>query len=149
MMMTKSLKIPKQNQKIFWSVTGSGNQTLVKHFIAKSWEYTISLNVCSYMSHMRLASLAKWLSVRLWTKWFWVRIQLESLIPYDIDNLGVFVVKAIPTLSLLKNIKIFACGNNITPPPPSSNGENLIWLDIKTIVVASFFQTSNNRAGKI
>ena len=27
----------------------------------------------------RLASLAKWLSVRLWTKWLWVRVQLQSL----------------------------------------------------------------------
>ena len=26
-----------------------------------------------------LAGLAKWLSVRLWTKWFWVRVQLQSL----------------------------------------------------------------------
>ena len=25
-----------------------------------------------------LASLAKWLSVRLWTRWLWVRIQLQS-----------------------------------------------------------------------
>ena len=25
-----------------------------------------------------LASLAKWLSVRLWTKWLWVRVQLQS-----------------------------------------------------------------------
>ena len=28
----------------------------------------------------QLASLAKWLSVRLRTKWFWVRVQLQSLI---------------------------------------------------------------------
>ena len=27
----------------------------------------------------RLASLAKWLSVWLWTKWLWVRVQLQSL----------------------------------------------------------------------
>ena len=27
----------------------------------------------------RLASLAKWLSVRLRAKWFWVRVQLQSL----------------------------------------------------------------------
>ena len=26
-----------------------------------------------------LASLAKWLNVRLWTKWLWVRVQLQSL----------------------------------------------------------------------
>ena len=27
----------------------------------------------------RLVSLAKWLSVRLWTKWLWLRVQLQSL----------------------------------------------------------------------
>ena len=26
-----------------------------------------------------LSSMAKWLSVRLWTKWLWVRVQLQSL----------------------------------------------------------------------
>ena len=26
-----------------------------------------------------LASLARWLSVCLWTKWFWIRVQLQSL----------------------------------------------------------------------
>ena len=26
-----------------------------------------------------MASLAKWLSIRLRTKWFWVRVQLQSL----------------------------------------------------------------------
>ena len=29
--------------------------------------------------HSIVASLAKWLSVRLRTKWFWVRVQLQSL----------------------------------------------------------------------
>ena len=29
-----------------------------------------------------LASLAKWLSVRLRIEWFWVRVQLQSLIVY-------------------------------------------------------------------
>ena len=31
------------------------------------------------MINSKLASLAKWLSVRLRTKWFWVRVQLQSL----------------------------------------------------------------------
>ena len=32
------------------------------------------------LNHLdKLASLAKWLSVRLWTKWLWVRVQLQSL----------------------------------------------------------------------
>ena len=35
------------------------------------------------MSRMCLASLAKWLSVRLRTKWLWARVTLQSL---DIDK---------------------------------------------------------------
>ena len=31
-----------------------------------------------------LASLAKWLSDRLRTKWFWVRVQLQSLLSYSL-----------------------------------------------------------------
>ena len=34
---------------------------------------------CMFLSCHQLASLAKWLSVRLWTKWLWVRVQLQSL----------------------------------------------------------------------
>ena len=30
-------------------------------------------------THNHLVSLAKWLSVRLWTKWLWVQVQLQSL----------------------------------------------------------------------
>ena len=35
------------------------------------------------------ASLAKWLSVRLRTKWFWVRVQLESLQKGLIDKSNI------------------------------------------------------------
>ena len=35
------------------------------------------LNVKELLARSR--SLAKWLSVRLRTKWFWVRVQLQSL----------------------------------------------------------------------
>ena len=34
---------------------------------------------------IKLTSLAKWLSVRLRTKWFWVRVQLQSLILYELN----------------------------------------------------------------
>ena len=34
-----------------------------------------------------MVSLAKWFSVRLWTKWFWVRVQLQSL-RMIISNIG-------------------------------------------------------------
>ena len=37
----------------------------------------------NHLAHKRtlnhLASLAKWLSVRLWTNWMWVRVRLKSL----------------------------------------------------------------------
>ena len=37
----------------------------------------------NYLAHKRtlnhLAKLAKWLTVSLWTKWLWVRVQLQSL----------------------------------------------------------------------
>ena len=36
--------------------------------------------LCSCVHSSVWASLAKWMSVRLWTKWFWVRVQLQSLI---------------------------------------------------------------------
>ena len=35
-----------------------------------------------------MASLAKWLSVRLRTKWFWVRVQLQSLHTVILDNIS-------------------------------------------------------------
>ena len=31
------------------------------------------------LAKSQFASLAKWLSVRLWTKWLWVRVYLQSL----------------------------------------------------------------------
>ena len=40
-------------------------------------------------SFKKMASLAKWLSVRLRTKWLWVRVQLQSLNPTN-----VYLVKA-------------------------------------------------------
>ena len=38
---------------------------------------TIQISTHKQLNH--LASLAKWLSVHLWTKWLWVRVQLQSL----------------------------------------------------------------------
>ena len=45
--------------------------------------------VWSVNSLNHLASLAKWLSVRLRTKWFWVRVQLQSLIFESIKALKI------------------------------------------------------------
>ena len=41
----------------------------------------MQLRDCNYVTATlnHLASLVKWLSVRLWTKWFWIRVQLQSL----------------------------------------------------------------------
>ena len=39
--------------------------------------YKLTQELRTQLNH--LASLAKWLSVRLRTKWFWVRVQLQSL----------------------------------------------------------------------
>ena len=43
-----------------------------KTFIDSNWTRTHNHLV------LKRASLAKWLSVRLRTKWFWVRVQLQS-----------------------------------------------------------------------
>ena len=41
----------------------------------------LQLRDCNYVTATlnHLVSLVKWLSVRLWTKWFWIRVQLQSL----------------------------------------------------------------------
>ena len=61
----------------------------VKEFLARSRREIWSLSDCNWtrtqnhLVHKRtlnhLAKLAKWLSVRLWTKWFWVRVQCQSV----------------------------------------------------------------------
>ena len=63
-----------------------------KELLAQSRREIWSLSDCNWsrtqnhlvrkrpLNHLAtLASLAKWLSVRLRTKWFWVRVQLQSL----------------------------------------------------------------------
>ena len=64
-----------------------------------------------------LASLAKWLSVRLWIKWWWVRILLQSLkgtliqiwkSPY----IFMLIKKQYPenfALLTLRTLELFAC----------------------------------------
>ena len=59
---------------------------------------TVHLAVCSYVKHAfhsesslnsslnHLASLAKWLSVRLWTKSLWVWVQLQFLRNYSFNK---------------------------------------------------------------
>ena len=38
--------------------------------------------------------MAKWLSVRLRTKWFWVRVQLQSLAAYDFDYQSLGIIES-------------------------------------------------------
>ena len=66
----------------------------VKEVLTRSRHEILSLSDCSWtrtQNHLvrkrtlnHLASLAKWLSVRLQTKWFWVRVQLQSIKCYVI-----------------------------------------------------------------
>ena len=62
----------------------------VKELLARSRHEIWSLSDCYWtltqdhlvrkrtLNHLaKLASLTKWLCVRLWTKWFWVRVQLQ------------------------------------------------------------------------
>ena len=47
------------------------------------------------MSRMRFrvnphSSLAKWLSVRLRSKWLWVRVPMQSLNSYEVERSGLF-----------------------------------------------------------
>ena len=61
----------------------------VKEFLARSRREISRLSDCNWIRTQNqlvrkrtlnhLASFAKWLSVRLRTKWFWARIQLQSL----------------------------------------------------------------------
>ena len=45
------------------------------------WLYVLIMSCTRFRVNPHLhSSLAKWLSVCLWTKWLWVRVQLQSLI---------------------------------------------------------------------
>ena len=65
----------------------------VKEILARSRPEIWSLSDCNWTrthSHLvhkqtlnHLAKLVEWLSVSLWTKWLWVRVQLQSLKAID------------------------------------------------------------------
>ena len=62
----------------------SGNYRVWIHSETRTWhDKNIQSNVLYRQVHTtqlnHLVSVAKWLSVRLWTKWLWVRVQLQSL----------------------------------------------------------------------
>ena len=62
----------------------SGNYRIWIHSESRTWHDKNIESNAPYRKGLRtqlnhLASLAKWLSVLLWTKWLWVRVQLQSL----------------------------------------------------------------------
>ena len=51
-----------------------------RYFTEQVWETNSRIGGAYYKSCLKLmASLANWMSVRLWTKWLWVRVPLQSL----------------------------------------------------------------------
>ena len=52
-------------------------------------------------THNHLVSLAKWLGVRLQTKWLWIRIPLLSLDPFLLLTLNLY-------LPLVENLEKFS-----------------------------------------
>ena len=45
-----------------------------------NWTATVYKRILNHLAELaKLASLAKWSSVRLWTKWLWIRVQLQSM----------------------------------------------------------------------
>ena len=69
-------------QKVPWH---SGNYRVWIHSEIRTWYKHIQSNapyrwvLATQLNHLKkLASLAKWLSVCLRTKWLWVRVQLQS-----------------------------------------------------------------------
>ena len=67
------------NFSLFWSVLSSSIISSVK-FFAHDCNWTRTQNHLARKRTLNyLVSLAKWLSVRLLTKWLWVRVQLQSV----------------------------------------------------------------------
>ena len=45
-----------------------------------NWTATVCKRILNHLAELaKLASWAKWLSVRLWIKWLWIRVQLQSM----------------------------------------------------------------------
>ena len=53
------------------------------------------------------ASLAKWLTARLWTKWLWVRVQLQSLPFFFLPILSCFLFCTLSFLVFLLVLVLF------------------------------------------
>ena len=70
-----------QDEQVLKSLFYSGYCDIFKIPILKNICEPLLLKMCSWnwKKCKNLASLAKWLSHRLRIKWFWVRVQLQSL----------------------------------------------------------------------
>ena len=67
-----------RSRRVIWSLSDCNWTRTQNHLIRKrTLNHLAKLN----SAHSFKVSLAKWLSVRLRTKWFWVRAQLQSLKP--------------------------------------------------------------------
>ena len=70
-----------QNRREIWS-SNDCNCTRTHNHLLRKWT----------LNHLaKLASLVKWLSVRLQTKWLWVWVQLQSLKAWSISPLFIFI----------------------------------------------------------
>ena len=61
-----------------------------------------------YSQHLdHLSCLAKWLNDRLWSKWLWVRVQLQSLtISIPMKSFLNYFTSRLTLLNIFKNVEI-------------------------------------------
>ena len=79
-----------------------------------------------------MTSLAKWLSVCLWTKWMWVRVQLQSPIVPE-EYLRCYLVIDFfksDSLSFKKKTAAISCGWDFFPPLNVSSSRSGMICDV-------------------
>ena len=69
-----------RNKRKIWRLSDCNWTWTHNHLVHKR-----TLNHLSKLA--KWLSLAKWLIVHLWTKWLWVRVQLQSLKDFGLDNI--------------------------------------------------------------
>ena len=65
-------ELPARSRRKIWSLSDC-NWTQTQNHLVRKWTLNDLAKLVQWLS------LAKWLSVRLWAKWFWVQVQLQSL----------------------------------------------------------------------
>ena len=63
-----------ETQRWYWY-----NHMIILLFDSYDHDYTYHTNWIQCSDYVTIFRLIIWLSVRLWTKWLWVRVQLQSL----------------------------------------------------------------------